>query len=167
MAAKLASTGNGRNPTALVTSCGMSRENKIEFSGMRHTHGIQLYRKPPRRVISVICRTLPRMPPTELSLRGHLFKVETAAQVNHSHHLGKAAEGSRGKVPSSRTEWALAGERLQLFFPGPQVPANCQSYTQGGNKDAHFCPKSMPFPNPLESSKFRLFLHEPPYMPII
>ena len=67
--------------------------------------------------------------PTELSLRGHLFKVETAAQVNHSHHLGKAAEGSRGKVPSSRTEWALAGERLQLFFPGPQVPANCQSYT--------------------------------------
>ena len=128
MAAKLASTGNGRKPTALVTSCGMSRENKIEFSGMRHIHGIQLYRKPPRRVISDLQNSAPNAP-TELSLRGHLFKVETAAQVNHSHHLGKAAEGSRGKVPSSRTEWALAGERLQLFFPGPQVPANCQSYT--------------------------------------
>lgn len=54
MAVKPASTGNGRNPMALVTSCGMSRENKIEFSGMRHTHGIQLYRKPPWQVIFVI-----------------------------------------------------------------------------------------------------------------
>lgn len=164
MAAKLASTGNGRNPMALVTSCGMSRENKIEFSGMRHTHGIQLYRKPPRRVISVICRTLPRMPLIELNLRGHLFKVVAAAQVNHGHHLGKAAEGLTREGPIQQDGAGFGRERLQLFSPGPQVPANP---TQDGNKDAHFCHKSRPFPNPLQSSKFRLFLHEPPYMHII
>lgn len=39
---------------ALVTSCGMNRENKVEFSGMRHTHGIQLYRKLLWQVIFVI-----------------------------------------------------------------------------------------------------------------
>ena len=54
MAAKPVPTGNGRNPVVLVTSCAMSRENKVEFSGMRHTHRIQLHRKLPWRVIFVI-----------------------------------------------------------------------------------------------------------------
>jgi hypothetical protein len=40
MAPKLSSTGNERNPMALVTSHGMNRENKVELSGMRCTHGI-------------------------------------------------------------------------------------------------------------------------------
>ena len=168
MAAKLASTGNGRNPMALVTSCGMSRENKIEFSGIRHTHGIQLYRKPPWRVSSVICRTLPRMPLVEFSLRGHLFKVEAAAQVNHDHHLGKAAEGLTREGPIQQDGAGFGRGKTSALFPRPQGTSQpYQTYTQGGNKDAHFCPKSMPFPNPLESSKFRLFLHEPPYMHII
>lgn len=54
MATKLASIGNERNPTALVTSCGMSRENKAELSGMRHARRIELYRKLPWQAIFVI-----------------------------------------------------------------------------------------------------------------
>jgi hypothetical protein len=86
------------------------------------------------------------MPPIEFSLRDHLFKVEAAAQVNHSHHLGKAAEGSR-KDPSSRMEWTLVGERLQLFSPGPQVPANpIRVILRVGTKMPIFVLNQCPFP---------------------
>ena len=60
------------------------------------------------------------MPLTELSIKGHLSKVEAPAQVSHGHCLGNPAEESRGKVHSSRMQQDLAGERLQLAPPRPQ-----------------------------------------------
>lgn len=148
MAAKLASTGNGRNPMALVTSCGMSRENKIEFSGMRHTHGIQLYRKPPWRVISVVCRTLPRMPLIELSLRGHFFKVEAAAQVNHGHHLGKAAGGPHeGRSHPAGWSGLWQGKDFSSFPQAPRYqPTLSELYSGWEQGCPFFVLNQCPFP---------------------
>lgn len=131
MVTKVASTGNGRNPMALVTSCGMSRENKVEFSGMRHTHGIQLYRKLPWQVIFVIWRTLTKMPLTELRIKDHLSTIEAPAWVSHSsvpahsHCLGKPAGGGGSQRKGSRR--GPSPSEQKRIWQGKDISSLCPS----------------------------------------
>lgn len=121
----LAPTGNGRNPMALVRACGMSRENKVEFSGMRRTHGIQLHRKPPWQVTFVTEELCPQCP-TEVSTKGHLAKVQAPGCLSHSGTpptatvWGKQPRILRGGPPQQDRR-DLAGEGLQLPLPGPRA----------------------------------------------
>lgn len=124
MAAKLASTGNGSNPMALVTSCGMSRENKVEFSEIRHTHGIQHSGNHPGRSSLWFEDSAQNAPDRTQHQRPFFQGGGTSPSESQQPSIpwppfGKRSWGIKRKGPLQQDGTGRAGERPQLSPPLP------------------------------------------------
>lgn len=127
MATKLASTGNGRNPMALVTSCGMSRENKIEFSGMRHTRNPAIQETTPARHLCDLKSSAPSGPDRTQHQRPS-FQGGGTSPMSHSSHstprppFVKTSQGITREGPLQQDGTGLgSGKTPTLSTQAPKV----------------------------------------------